>query len=93
MFQLHPELLCLWFYLHYIFSKFVNLDSYCVVFDTIIEDMPNSLFQDRPWGKGNNPRTAVNAFLKSNQSFQVDEEIHNKLGITVAPHGFLKRIK
>ena len=74
---------------------YANLTSpgcYCCVFDTLIEDMPNHLFPDRPWGPGNNPKTAVHEFLKSNDNFVIDSDIHNKLSITVAPDGFLKRI-
>ena len=64
-----------------------------VVFDTVIEDMPADFFPDRPWGKGDNPKTAVREFLQTNDRFEVDEEIHNKLLITVAPDGYLKCIK
>ena len=43
------------------------------------EQMPDEMFDDRPWGKGNNPMTAVNVFLKKNQRFKLDEEINNKI--------------
>lgn len=76
-----------------LYSKFVSKGSYLVVFDTIIEYMPKGFFKDRPWGKGNNPATAVKAFLKNNKNFIIDKEIENKLLITAAPDGFLKRIK
>ena len=75
------------------FSPLVSKGSYIVVFDTIIEYMPNKLYQNRPWGKGNNPKTAVNAFLKKNVRFVPDRDIEAKLLITVAPGGFLKCIK
>ena len=75
------------------YSPLVTKDSYLVVFDTVVEDMPDDFFQDRPWGRGNNPKTAVWAFLKSNDRFEVDKEIENKLLITVAPDGYLKCIK
>ncbi len=75
------------------YSPLVTNDSYLVVFDTVIEDMPEDFFQDRPWGKGNNPKTAVWEFLKSNDRFEVDKEVENKLLITVAPNGYLKCIK
>jgi cephalosporin hydroxylase len=75
------------------YSRLVNKNSYLVVFDTIIEDMAEDLFQGRPWGKGNNPRTAVTEFLENNDRFEVDTEIENKLLITVAPSGYLKCIK
>ena len=73
-----------------LYSPLVTKGSYLVVFDTIIEDMPENFFPDRPWGKGNNPKTAVWEFLKTNDRFVVDKEIENKLLITVAPGGWLK---
>ena len=71
----------------------MTVGSYCVVFDTIVEDLPDDFFSDRPWGKGDNPKTAVHEFLKENDSFEIDYIIENKLLITVAPDGYLKRIK
>ena len=62
-------------------------------FDTIIEDMPENSFPDRPWDKGNNAKTAVWEFLKTNDKFKIDKSIENKLLITVAPDGYLKRVK
>ena len=76
-----------------LYSNLVSLNSYLVVFDTIVDDAPEGFFPNRPWGPGNNPKTAVWEFLKSNDEFIVDKEIVNKLLITVAPDGYLKRIK
>jgi len=76
-----------------LYSPLVAKDSYLVVFDTVIEDMPEDFFSDRPWGKGNNPRTAVWEFLKTNDRFIIDKDIENKLLITVAPDGYLKCVK
>lgn len=76
-----------------VYSRLVGKDSYLVVLDTIIEDLPEDFFSDRPWGKGNNPRTAVWDFLKTTDRFLVDKDIQNKLLITVAPDGYLKCIK
>ncbi len=76
-----------------LYSPFVTKDSYLVVFDTIIEDLPDELFKDRPWKKGNNPRTAVDEFLKKTDRFVVDKEIENKILISVAPDGYLKRVR
>jgi cephalosporin hydroxylase len=71
----------------------VTKGSYCVVFDTVIEDMADASFDDRPWSRGNNPKTAVHEFLEGSDRFAIDEFIHNKLQITVAPDGYLKCIK
>ncbi len=76
-----------------LYSLLVTKGSYLVVFDTIIEDMPDGFFPDRPWGKGNNPKTAVWEFMKNNDRFEIDKEIENKLLITVAPDGYLRCIK
>ena len=75
------------------YSPLVTKDSYLVVFDTIIELMPEDFSSNRPWGKGNNPATAVREFLSANDRFVADQEIDNKLLITVAPGGYLKCIK
>lgn len=74
------------------YAPLVTKGSYCVVFDTIVDDLPEELFPDRPWGPGNNPKTAVREFLKTHPEFEIDKSIDNKLLISVAPEGFLKRI-
>lgn len=74
-----------------LYAGFVSPGSYLVVFDTVIENMSADMFGDRPWTIGNNPMTAVHEFLKTNADFAIDVEIHNKLLITVAPNGYLKR--
>jgi cephalosporin hydroxylase len=76
-----------------LYSPLVTKDSYLVVFDTAVEDMPDNFFPDRPWKKGNNPKTAVWEFLKTTDRFVVDKETENKLLITVAPDGYLRCVK
>jgi len=77
-----------------LYSPFVSLNSYIVVFDTIVETLPEGYFsQKRPWGISNNPHTAVCEFLKQTDEFIIDEAIDNKLLISVAPRGYLKRVK
>jgi len=76
-----------------LYAPFVSKGSYIVVFDTIVEDLPEGYFSEvRPWGIGNNPKTAVKDFLEENDQFVIDHEIDNKLMISVAPEGYLKRI-
>jgi len=75
------------------YATLTSKDSYCVVFDTIIEDLPKDMFPDRPWCPGNNAKTAVLEFLKKNNSFEIDTIIQNKLLITVSPDGYLKRTR
>ena len=62
------------------------------VFDTFVEDMPKGFFKDRPWDVGNNPKTAVWKYLKQHPEFIIDKSIQDKLLVTVAPDGFLKRV-
>lgn len=79
-----------------LYSPLVKKNSYLIVFDTIIEDVSNSTIlshQKRPWGRGNNPKTAVKQFLKINTRFVNEKEIENKLMITVGPCGYLKCIR
>ncbi|WP_017302740.1 cephalosporin hydroxylase family protein [Spirulina subsalsa] len=74
------------------YAPLVSVGSYCVVFDTIIEDLPDDMFSDRPWAVGNNPKTAVWEYLKTHPEFEIDKSIQHKLLITVAPDGYLKRV-
>ena len=76
-----------------LYAPLVSVGSYCVVFDTVIEDLDGVEFVDRPWGKGDNPKTAVAEFMKTNSDFIVDYAIDEKLLISAAPGGYLKRVK
>lgn len=78
------------------YSPLVTKGSYLIVFDTIIEEISDPSKPSpykRPWGKGNNPKTAVKTFLKRSNRFVIDAQIENKLMITVAPCGYLRCIK
>ncbi len=75
------------------YAPFVTKDSYMLVFDTVVEDLANDIYDNRPWGVGDNPKTAVWEFLKTNNDFVIDTAMDNKLLISVAPSGFLKKIK
>lgn len=86
------------------YAPLTSRDSFCIVFDTVVEDLPDDLFPDRPWGKGNNPKTAVWQYMRelsespvlgvdgNKLEFNISKEIENKLLITVAPDGYLYRI-
>ena len=76
-----------------LYAPLVSVGSYCVVFDTVIEDLDGVEFVDRPWGKGDNPKTAVAEFMRTNSDFLVDYAIDEKLLISAAPGGYLKRVK
>jgi len=73
-----------------LYGELVTPGSYLIVMDTVIDDMPAESFPDRPWGPGNNPKTAVHEFLAHTDRFEIDREISDKLLITVAPDGYLK---
>ena len=74
------------------YADLVNVGSYCIVFDTVVEDLPAGSFPDRPWDIGNNPKTAVHEWLKNHPEFEIDKDVDNKLLISVAPDGYLKRV-
>ncbi|MCP4275698.1 MAG: cephalosporin hydroxylase [Gammaproteobacteria bacterium] len=80
------------------YAPLVSIGSYCIVFDTLVEDSPDDIFPDRPWGKGDNPKTAVWEYLHrlqkdgSSLAFEIDRNVEHKLLITVAPDGYLRRV-
>lgn len=75
------------------YASLTAVGSYCVVFDTVIEELPGNMFPDRPWSKGNSPETAIREFLKQHHEFEVDRRLDNKLQISVARGGYLKRVR
>ena len=75
------------------YAPLTSIGSYCVVYDTVVEDMPADMFSSRNWGPGNSPKTAAWEYLKTHPEFEIDKDIQYKLLITVAPDGYLKRVK
>lgn len=75
------------------YAPMVSIGSYCVIWDTGIEDIPDHIYNNRPWGKGNNPYTAVHEYLKTTDKFEIDTTLQNNLIMTSSKDGFLKRIK
>lgn len=75
----------------YAYAELASIGSYCIVFDTVIEDLPAAMHDNRQWGPGNNPKTAVWEFLKTNSKFEINHEIDAKILISVGPQGYLKR--
>jgi cephalosporin hydroxylase len=76
-----------------LYSPFVGAGSYLVVFDTVVEFLPDEFYADRPWSRGNNPWNSVQAFLATNDRFEVDRELEAKLVLTVAPGGYLRCLR
>jgi cephalosporin hydroxylase len=75
------------------YAPLVSKGCYLVVLDTIIDDLPDAFFPGRSWGRGDNPKTAVQKFLRSTDRFVVDRSIEHKLQITVGPEGYLLCVK
>jgi cephalosporin hydroxylase len=76
-----------------LYAPLVSINSYCVVFDGIIEELPKDFFSNRDWGPGNSPKSAVSQFIQENSYFIIDKEIDKKLVVTAVLSGFLKRIR
>lgn len=74
------------------YSGFVSKGSYLIVLDTVIDELPDAIFRGRPWKKGNSPKSAVNVFLRDHPQFQPNRVMDQKLQISVAPGGYLKKI-
>jgi len=74
------------------YAPLTSVGSYCVVFDTIVEHLPAGIYPNRAWGPGNNPKSAVDEYLISHPEFIIDQAISDKLLISVAPGGYLKRV-
>jgi cephalosporin hydroxylase len=87
-----------------LYAPYVDKGSYCVVWDTGVEDLPADMCADRPWGKGNNPKTAVWEYMRRLNDegrkardgaalhFDYDRMIEHKIMLTASPDGFLKRV-
>src|SRR4029078_11677694 len=76
-----------------VYAPLVSVGSYCVVMDTVVEDLTPGAITDRPWDRGNSPKTAVVDYLKTHSEFAVDVEIDNKLLLSVARSGVLRRLR
>lgn len=75
-----------------LYSGFVSPGSFLIVHDTGIEMAPDDAFDNRDWGRGNNPLTAMHAFLADNHDFVVERGICDKLLISSSPSGYLRRV-
>lgn len=75
------------------YASLTTVGSYCVVFDTVVEDMPKECYPDRPWGPGDSPKSAVREFLKHHPEFEIDQGVDNQLLVSVTPHGYLQRVR
>ena len=76
-----------------LYSPLVSRGSYCIVFDTLVGDMPKNTYKNRAWNQKNNPKIAVKKFLKNNNKFVIDDDVYKRFLITTAREGYLKKIK
>jgi len=76
-----------------LYSPLVRKGGWLVVFDTVVENMPGDFYPDRPWGLGDNPMTAVDAFLKANGRFIIDADMDARLSVSMAPRGYLRCVR
>lgn len=72
------------------YAPLVSEGHYLIVSDTIVEDIPRQSHRPRPWGPGNNPKTAVWEYLTETDRFEEDPYINSKLLTTYSPGGYLK---
>jgi cephalosporin hydroxylase len=75
------------------YAPLVSRGSYVVVFDTVVDDLPPHVHGERPWGPGNNPKTAVHAFLKETDRFEIDRSFDRRLQLSSCPEGFLRCVR
>lgn len=74
------------------YAPMATIGSYCIVFDTAIEEMSQEMLGDRPWAPGNSPKSAVREFLKTHEEFEIDKQIDSQILVSMAADGYLKRI-
>lgn len=77
-----------------LYAPLVSVGSYLVLPDTFIEYFPKGYYSaNRPWDVGDNPMTAMRDFLKGNNEFEIDRQLCDKLMITEAFDGYLRRVR
>ncbi len=86
------------------YAPLTSPGSYCIVFDTVVEELPDGLYPNRPWSRGDNPMTAVRKYVQilgtegrkaadgAALKFETDRMVQDKLLVTVAPEGYLRRV-
>lgn len=71
------------------YAPLVGRGCYLVAGDTIVEHIAAPAHRPRPWGPGNNPATAVKAFLSECPRFAVDQDLERRLLLSCHPGGYL----
>jgi cephalosporin hydroxylase len=75
------------------YGPMVTKGQFAVVCDTVVEDIPTQTHRPRPWGPGNNPKTALDEYLSETDGFVVDPRLAAKQLLTYHPGGYLRRVK
>ena len=73
-----------------LYGPLVTEGQFLVVSDMVIEDIPVQTHRPREWGPGNNPKTAVNAYLQETDRFEPDPWYNSKVLITSSRGGYLR---
>ena len=74
-----------------VYTKFLKNGQYLICCDTILNYIGKNSSDIRPWGKNNNPLTAIVKFLRTNKSFKVDKYYSNKPLISNNFNGVIKK--
>ena len=73
-------------------APLLPVGSLVLVADTLIEEFPPGHFRGRPWDIGNNPKTAVDAFLAERSDFVHADEWGRRALSSEFRDGILRRI-
>ena len=74
-----------------LYHRFIGKGFYMILPDTFIEFFPKGYYSNRPWDVGNNPYTAMQAFLERHSEFKIDEVYSSKAIITESFSGYVKK--
>lgn len=76
-----------------IYAPLVTKGQFLIVSDTIVEEIPVQEHRPRPWGPGNNPKTALRAYLRDHPEFEVDSYINAKALLTYSPDAYCRKVR
>lgn len=75
------------------YGPLVTVSQFLVVADTFVEQIPAQGHRPREWGPGDNPATALGAWLDEVDDFAPDPFVNAKLLLTASPGGYLRRVR
>ena len=75
-----------------LYGPLVTPGQFMIVADTLVEELPVQEHRPRPWGPGDNPKTALDAFLAEEpEVFDVDKFSNDKVLLSSSRGGYLRR--